>query len=82
MHLLFQSVQTHQKMQPGIIFHSFLIDFPTFHELQLTSASLMLSAITQLRPKTEMNMFHMPVTAVHEASVDNVDFPTDEVIMG
>ncbi|TMX02169.1 hypothetical protein EJD97_022509 [Solanum chilense] len=27
----------HQKMQAGIIFHSFLIEFPTFHELQLTS---------------------------------------------
>lgn len=61
--LMFLSVHIHHKTQAGIIFHTFLMDFQTFHVLQLINASFTLSGITHLRPKTDMNMFHMSVTA-------------------
>uniref|UniRef100_A0A0V0HBH0 Putative ovule protein n=1 Tax=Solanum chacoense TaxID=4108 RepID=A0A0V0HBH0_SOLCH len=62
-HLLFLSVRT-----PNNASRDHLPYFPdgvsTFHEFQLTRASLMLSGITHSRPKAEKSMFHMPVTAV------------------
>lgn len=63
-HLLLISIHKHHKIQAEIKDQNFLMDFPTFQELQHTKAPLKEPSMAQFSPKRAKNMFQRSVAIV------------------